>query len=81
MDRDINKSFTGDINIFFKCKNYLLDKGFNVADAIHIGDNKYEFKELPSDKLGCHDLHTILVWVGGDEVQYKAKKTGWYCLD
>ena len=77
------KVFTGDIEIYHKCKNHLLDKGFIVYDAIHIGNNKYEFQEKAIDfkEKGHHILHTILVQVIDGEVVYKSKEVGWLNLD
>ncbi len=77
------KIFTGNKEKYIKCKNYLCDKGYIVNDAIHIGDNRFEFKEdFGMNRLGCHDIHKILAWE--DEkgnIQYKVKVVGFMCVD
>lgn len=77
----MNKEFTGDRGIYIEIKNYLYEKGFSILDAIHIGNDRYEFKETWSNKLGCHDLHKILAWKENGKIQYKNVIVGNYCCD
>ena len=76
------KEFTGNKKIFIEIKNFLFNEGFSVLDAIHVGDNKYEFEEnWLNGKLGCHNLHKILAWKENNEIKYKAVVVGWCCND
>ena len=68
--------YTGNKETFIKIKNFLLEKGFSVSDAIHIGDDKYEFEEFNSKKLGASSIHKILGWIENEKVQYKAVVIG-----
>lgn len=77
-----NKQFTGDRKIYVACLNHLLEKGFVVDDATHIGDNRYEFREhFFSDKMGYRDIHAILAWVEESGVKYKTKVIGFCFTD
>ena len=74
--------FTGDKEQFIKCRNFLREKGYDVSDAIHIGNNKFEFKEdFFSKKLGCRDIHNILAFVGKYGVEYQKEVVGFMCVD
>lgn len=76
------KEFTGNKETFIEIKNFLLDEGFLVVNAIHIGNDKYEFEEnWLNGKLGCHNLHKILGWKENNEIKYKAVVVGNYCMD
>ena len=77
------KKFSGDKEKYIKCKNYLYNKGYVVNDAIHIGDNRFEFQEdFNISRLGCHDMHKILVLEDAEgKIQYKTKVVGFMCCD
>lgn len=68
--------YTGNKETFIKIKKFLLEKGFSVSDAIHIGDDKYEFEESISKKLGASSIHKVLGWIENEKVQYKAVVIG-----
>lgn len=73
--------FTGNKEIFKKISAHLHSEGFNVEDAIHLGDDVYEFTEKWRDSLGCYDQYCLKGWVENDEVKYKKKVVGSYCVD
>jgi hypothetical protein len=76
------KNYTGNKEVFVKIKNYLLDKGFKVKNAIHIGKDKYEFEEdFQSFGLGIHSIHKILAWIENEEVIYKTEVIGMMACD
>lgn len=69
--------YTGNKETFIKIKNFLLEKGFSVSDATHIGDDKYEFEEeFSSKKIGLSPIHKVLGWIENEKVQYKAVVIG-----
>ena len=76
-------AFTGDKIIFLKCMDFLQKEGFAVADAIHIGNNRYEFTEdmWKNGWLGCHNTYVILAWLEDEEVKFKKKFLGTVCND
>ena len=58
------KDYTGDIEKWKQCRNFLQKKGHRVSSAIHLGNDEYEFKED-----GWHEhhytvnIHKIKAWV------------------
>lgn len=76
-------AFTGNYEIYLLCRYHLLNKGFEVCNAIHIGDDKYEFSEpmFLKNKKGIHNTHTILAWIEDGEVTYDARVTGFCAND
>jgi len=76
------KQFTGDINLYHQVKNFLVGEGYSVDDAIHIGNNKFEFQESMNTSIpGCRNIHKILAWVENNKVIYKTKVIGFVCGD
>lgn len=75
------KTFTGDEEQYKKCKKYLFGLGYSVSDAIHIGNNKFEFQEDYNKGMGCHNMHTILAWIENETIKTKVKVIGFMCMD
>lgn len=76
--------FTGDIHKFHKYRTLLQSKGYAVSDAIHIGEDKYEFTEdmWSNFKLGCHDIHVFLIWEDEEQnIKCLKKVIGSRCND
>lgn len=78
----MEKVFTGNREKFIKITNLLREKNFKVSDAIHIGEDKYEFKEDLCSKLGCNEYYKILAWLDEEEnLQYRTESYGFCCTD
>lgn len=76
------KTFTGNKDHYILCREHLKSLGYSVSDAIHIGENRFEFGEGHEFRLGCRDIHKILCWIDEvGEIKYKAKVVGWMCGD
>jgi hypothetical protein len=77
------EGFSGDLEKYKKCRDFLKACGYDVNSAIHVGGNRFEFEEASfnSEKKGCRNIHKILAWVGDNGVGYKVKKIGWICID
>lgn len=75
------KTFTGNKLQYQKCREYLRDLGYNVSDATHIGDNRFEFIEDSNRGKGCHTIHGVLAWIDGEQVKIKIKECGFVCAD
>jgi len=71
--------------LYYRVRNFLMDSGYAVNKAIHIGDNKFEFKEhwTKDGQMGCHDIHKILGWIDpeSDTVVFQKKVVGFCCND
>jgi len=74
----LEKTFTGNLDVFNRISKYLqLQCGFAVKDGIHVGNDRYEFKNITMYVDGINwESHTILSWIENDEVEYKTCKTG-----
>lgn len=70
--------FTGDIEMFHKCRNFLQKKGYAVTSAIHIGNNVFEFEEhyLKNGILGIHTVYKIKAFIEKGSVKYRRKSIG-----
>lgn len=79
----MSETFTGSIEHFNKCRDFLQKKGYLVSSAVHVGDNKFEFEEDPMRKgLGCHqDYFKILAFIQYDKVVYRKVKLGSISVD
>ena len=73
--------FTGDKNVFNKCRAVLLVNGYAVNNAIHVGDDVYEFTEEETDVIEkCRsEVYKVKAWVNNhtgkiefkDELKYR----------
>jgi len=77
------EEYTGNKEIYIKCRKFLTEAGYSVSDAIHIGNDRYEFDTYAKLKheIGINKTHMILAWVENGEVKYKVKETGVICVD
>ena len=75
--------FTGEIEQWRKCRDFLQKEGYSVSSAIHLGGNKFEFEENPMDKgLGCHqDYYKILAFIQDEKVMHSKVKLGSISVD
>jgi hypothetical protein len=77
----MSKEFTGDIEAFRTCRNFLQKKGYNVADATHTGNNVFEFKESIDERQKSMGIRKVRAHIEDGKVITKEEVIGFVMFD